>query len=85
MYPDPTVWSSHVYIALDEAGRRGIDALMDPEVQRLAWEKHGFRMGVQDVSLEADAFGVDGLVPKVTRVAPMPDAETMDRLITALE
>ena len=26
LYPTPTVWSSHVYIALDEAGEAGIDA-----------------------------------------------------------
>ena len=43
LYPTPTVWSSHVYIALDEAGTAGIDALLDEEVQKLAWEKHGFR------------------------------------------
>ena len=43
IYPTPTVWSSHIYIALDEAGEAGIDALMDEEIQRLAWENHGFR------------------------------------------
>ena len=48
MYPTPTVWSSHVYIALDEAGTAGIDALLDEDIQRLAWEKHGFRTGVYD-------------------------------------
>ena len=42
LYPTPTVWSSHVYIALDEAGEAGVDALLDEEIQRLAWENHGF-------------------------------------------
>ena len=46
LYPTPTVWSSHVYIALDEAGATAIDALLDEDVQRLAWEKHGFRTGL---------------------------------------
>ena len=46
IYPTPTVWSSHIYIALDEAGEAGIDALMDEEIQRLAWENHGFRTEV---------------------------------------
>ena len=41
MYPTPTVWSSHVYIALDEAGTAGIDALLDEDIQRLAWESMG--------------------------------------------
>ena len=48
LYPTPTVWSSHIYIALDEAGTAGIDALLDEEIQRLAWEKHGFRTGIYD-------------------------------------
>lgn len=84
LYPSPTVWSSHVYIALDEPGRRGIEGLLDPEVQRLAWEAHGFRMSAQDLSVEADRFGVRGLAPRVTQVAPMPDAETMDLIIKTL-
>ena len=32
MYPTPTVWSSHGYIALDEAGTAGIDALLDEDI-----------------------------------------------------
>ena len=53
MYPTPTVWSSHVYIALDEAGTAGTDALLDEDIQRLAWEKHGFRTGVYDTPTDA--------------------------------
>ena len=83
MYPSPTVWSSHVYIALNEAGSAGIDALMDEDVQRLAWEKHGFRTGLYDAPTETD-FDVPGLAQEVTRVAPMPDAATMERIIDAL-
>ena len=41
IYPTPTVWSTHVYIALDDQGKKGTEALLDEEVQRLAWEKHG--------------------------------------------
>ena len=57
MYPTPTVWSSHVYIALDEAGTAGIDALLDEDIQRLAWEKHGFRTGVYDTPTDAARSG----------------------------
>ena len=84
MYPTPTVWSSHVYIALDEAGAEGIDALLDEEIQRLAWEKHGFRTGVYDTRVDAAHFGVDGIAEEITQVAPMPDAKTMERIIEAL-
>src|SRR5699024_1100872 len=84
MYPTPTVWSSHVYIALDEAGAEGIDALLDEDIQRLAWEKHGFRTGVYDTPTDAARFGVSGIAEELTQVAPMPDANTMDRIIKVL-
>lgn len=84
MYPTPTVWSSHVYIALDDAGALGIDALLDEEVQELAWEKHGFRTRVYDTPTDADHFGVSGIAEELTQIAPMPDAGTMDRIIKAL-
>lgn len=84
MYPTPTVWSSHVYIALNEAGTAGIDALLDEDIQRLAWEKHGFRTGVYDTPTDAARFGVSGIAEELTQVAPMPDANTMDRIIKAL-
>jgi hypothetical protein len=84
VYPTPTVWSSHVFIALDEAGALGIDALLDEEVQRLAWEKHGFRTNVYLAASSAEAFGVQGLAPEITRVMPMPDYQTMRQIIDGL-
>ena len=84
MYPTPTVWSSHVFIALDENGTLGIDALPDEDIQRLAWEKHGFRTGVYDTPADSEHFGVSGLADEITQVAPMPDADTMDRIIRNL-
>ena len=84
MYPTPTVWSSHVFIALDGNGTLGIDALLDEDIQRLAWEKHGFRTGVYDTPADSEHFGVSGLADEITQVAPMPDADTMDRIIRNL-
>ena len=85
LYPSPTVWSSHVFIALDEQGSAGIDALMDEEVQRMAWDRHGFRTGINGSASDTGQFGVEGIAPEVTRVMNMPDAETMERIIEALE
>lgn len=84
LYPTPTLWSSHVYIALNEAGTAGINALLDEDIQRLAWEKHGFRTGVYDVPADTERFGVSGLAPEITQISPMPDAATMERIIQAL-
>ena len=47
LYPEPTVWSSHPVVSLSPNGDRLIEAMQDPEVQRLAWSEHGFRSGLE--------------------------------------
>ena len=84
IYPTPTVWSSHIYIAMDEAGTAGIDALLDPEIQRLAWEKHGFRTDVSGTDSDNGQFGVDHIAPSITQVAAMPSYATMEKIMAAL-
>lgn len=85
IYPTPTVWSTHIYIALDEKGKIGIDALRDPQIQELAWKKHGFRTGVSGVNQDTSIFGVEGVAPNITKIIPMPDVKTMDAIIKYLE
>ena len=84
IYPTPTVWSSHIYIALDEAGEAGIDALLDEEIQRLAWENHGFRTEVSGTDADEDHFGVPHLAAEITQVAAMPSYAAMEKIIAAL-
>jgi hypothetical protein len=45
LYPLPTVWSSHPLIARTQNGEQLLTALKDEEIQRIAWEAHGFRSG----------------------------------------
>jgi hypothetical protein len=47
LYPEPTIFADHPILALDAQGGRLIDAMKDPQIQRLAWRKYGFRSGVQ--------------------------------------
>lgn len=84
IYPRPTVWSSHVYIALDNDGKRGIPALMDDEVQTIAWEQHGYRTSYYGAGSEINQFGVDGVATDLTQIAPMPDSAVMSEIIDAL-
>lgn len=83
IYPTPTVYSSHVMIALDEKGEMTIDALMDKEVQDIAWEKHGFRTGVVGSTSTTD-FNVNGVAPQIKQVMPMPDFDAMEIIINEL-
>lgn len=84
LYPTPTVWSSHPLIALDDRGVEMIDALQDSEVQKLAWQKHGFRTGVSGASADISQFDVDGLQSAVRNVVTMPDYETMQKITEGL-
>ena len=52
LYPTPTIWSTHVLIALDDPGEQLISALLDEKVQALAWEKHGFRTSLYSAASE---------------------------------
>lgn len=85
LYPVPTIWCAHPYLAITQQGVQGIDALLDADVQKIAWEKHGFRTGVSNASANISGFQVDGLESVVTRVVATPNAKTMQTIIAALE
>lgn len=85
LYPEPTVWSSHPVIALTPAGKRLVEALKDEDLQKIAWERHGFRSGLMGVENDPAVLDVLGIPKEITSVMPMPDAATMSRIITALE
>lgn len=85
IYPSPTVWSTHVYIALDEDGKKGIEALSDEEVQRLAWEKHGFRTGSYGISVNQEEARVQGVPEQLTSVINMPEYAVMKKIVEALQ
>lgn len=85
IYPTPTVWSTHVYIALNENGKNGINALLDEKVQRIAWEKHGFRSNHYDVTAIEDSFQVKGVPEEITQVMNMPEYDTMKEIIDNLQ
>ena len=84
IYPSPTVWSTHVYIALDEAGRAGAEALLDRDIQKLAWEKHGFRTSTYGAASQSFEGIIDEMAPEVTRVMQVPDYPAMRRIIDSL-
>ena len=46
LYPNPSVWAAHTAISLDAKGDRLLEALKDPELQKIAWESHGFGRGL---------------------------------------
>ena len=84
VYPQPTVWATHPFVARNDDGDRLLDALKDPDIQRLAWEKHGQRPGVPKFDIDPDAMPVPGILPEITSVTSMPSLETMNLILAAI-
>jgi len=83
-YPDPTVWSSHPFIALTDNGKRLQEALKDPAVQKLAWEHHGFRSGAIGAMNDPQVFQARGIPKQILSAVPSPEYRVMDLLTRAL-
>lgn len=81
LYPAPTVLSAHPLIALSDDATKLIPALLDPEVQAIAWHEHGFR-GPLGRAGTRTIDALNGRMPAtISAISPMPDAETMLALI----
>lgn len=83
LYPRPTVWSSHPLIALTPRAAPLIDALQDKEIQRLAWEKHGFRSAVGAPN-DVKALKIQGIPQTIENIIPMPASRVMDGILRGL-
>jgi hypothetical protein len=77
LYPEPTVWSAHPFIALTVNGDRVIDALLEAEMQSLAWETHGFRTGIASGQESKTVFDIKGVPGQVKKVIQLPNPDTM--------
>lgn len=84
IYPVPTVWSEHPVLILNKKALPLLDALKDPEIQRIAWEQHGFRTGLIGVQNDPKVIKVDGLARSINKTMPMPRASVMEKIIETL-
>ena len=84
LYPIPTVWSEHPVLLLNKKAQALLDALKDADIQRIAWEEHGFRTGLIGVQNDAAVIKVDGLAQSVNKTMPMPRAAIMEKIIEAI-
>lgn len=85
LYPRPTVWASHPMVARTGQGALLLEALKDPDIQHIAWAKHGHRSGVAKVRNDLAAIGVPGLTSTISSVVDMPGASTMTRILDTIE
>lgn len=85
LYPVPTVWSSHPLISLSPRGTKLMEALKDPEIQKIAWEQHGFRTGLVGVQNDPRLLPVSGIPEGVRKVIPMPTPQVMDIILASIQ
>ena len=81
LYPDPTVWATHPFVARTTEGQELMRALKDCDIQRLAAEKHGQRPSVSCVEFAPAVTGIRG---EVTSVIGMPEPGVMDIILEAI-
>ena len=58
LYPTPTIWNSHCIASFTENGNQFYKAFEDPEIQKIAWEKYGFRTGITGGNYDVSKFGI---------------------------
>ncbi|MDQ1354622.1 MAG: hypothetical protein QG657_4931 [Acidobacteriota bacterium] len=85
LYPEPTVWSAHPLMILKPNAKELITALRDPEINKIAWESHGFRTGMLGVQNDPKVLQVVGIPGNIIKIIPMPGPQVMDKIIRGIQ
>jgi hypothetical protein len=85
LYPQPTVWSSHPLIAITPRAEIVLKAFKDETIQKIAWEKHGFRTGLIGVQNDPHVLSVVGIPERINQVIPLPGASTLETIMNAIK
>jgi ABC-type Fe3+ transport system substrate-binding protein len=81
IYPEPTVWSSQILIALKANAKRLVEAFKDEEIQKIVWEDNGFRSGLTENGNDSLKRDLKGIAPKIQQVISMPTTDIMIKII----
>ncbi len=85
MYPTPTVFSKHVFVAFNDNGARlGQFLRTDPELQQLAIQ-HGYRTADQAAFAAFRQTNKLNIPDQVTNVVDSPSYELLEKMITNLD
>jgi hypothetical protein len=83
MYPEPTVQSVHVIIPLTANAQRLIQAMQDPDIQAIAWKKHGFR-SLTGTTNDPSNFPIIS-VPQNIVTTDLPSVDMIQKLYDCLK
>lgn len=85
LYPEPTLWNSHCIMSFSEEGSKYVEALSDPEIQQIAWERYGFRTGIQGGQYDVSKGKVAGIPQELISVARSLKKDVYDLMIEGLK
>ena len=83
LYPSPTIWNSHCIASFTENGNEFYKAFEDSEIQKIAWERYGFRTGITGGSYDVAKFGI-GVPQTITSTVSSLKMDIYNRLIEYL-
>ncbi len=84
LYPAPTIWNSHCLAIFTEEGKMLYKAFDDPEIQKIAFEKYGFRTGITGGVYDVSSLGL-ALPKTITSTVTSLKMDTYNRLIDYLK
>ena len=84
LYPTPTIWNSHCIASFTEGGNQFYKAFEDSDIQRIAWEKYGFRTGITGGSYDVSKFGI-GVPKTISSTVTSLKMDIYNRLIDYLK
>ena len=83
LYPEPTVWAEHGFIALNDEGQALEEALINNErLGEIAWEKYGLRRIGQSTGIAR--YESNGIAPELGQVSDLPKVEVMEAITAGL-
>ena len=84
LYPRPTVWSAHPLIALSANAKRLSAAMKDPQIQDIAWRRHGFRSATGAPN-DPKAVQVPGIPATIDNIVQLPAPAVMQTIENKIE
>ena len=84
LYPMPTIWNSHCFMAFTENGKKLYEAFMDKEIEQIAWEKYGFRTGITGGTYDVSKLGI-GIPQNITSTVTSLKMDYYNKLIEYLK
>lgn len=84
LYPTPTIWNSHCIATFSDGGNEFLKAFEDSDIQKIAWSKYGFRVGITGGNYKVSDIGIPGIPQTITSTTSGLKMDVYNELINYL-